>query len=147
MNYEIVILEEKYVAGLTARTGNTDPNCPAIIGGLWQKFMADDIAANMKQILSPHPIGLYSDYDAETYDVTIGMVVAQNENPELSVKTIPAGKYAKFTIQGDVVTAVQDAWSEIWQMSLPRSYTADFEEYLTHNEDGTADINIYVALK
>lgn len=147
MNYEIVILEEKYVAGLTARTGNTDPNCPAIIGGLWQKFMEDDIAANMKQILSPHPIGLYSDYDAETYDVTIGMVVAQNENPELSVKTIPAGKYAKFTIKGDVVTAVQDAWSEIWQMPLPRSYTADFEEYLTHNEDGTADINIYVALK
>ena len=152
MNYEIVTLEEKIIAGLTARTGNSDPNCPAIIGGLWQKFMEENIVSNIKKISSPYTIGLYSDYDSQTYDVTVGMTISLDGTSDaktagLSVKTIPAGKYAKFAINGNVVTAVQDAWNKIWQMPLERSYTADFEEYLNHKEDNTADINIYVALK
>lgn len=36
MNYEIVNLEEKIVVGITARTGNNDPECQKVIGGLWQ---------------------------------------------------------------------------------------------------------------
>lgn len=146
MNYEVVNLEEKIIVGLTGRTGNNDPKCTEIIGGLWQKFMAESTAENVKNVVSPYPIGLYSDYDATSYDVTIGMTVSKNENTELSVKIIPAGKYAKFSIKGDVVKDVSNAWNEIWTMSLDRSYTADFEEYLS-NVDGVAEINIYVALK
>ena len=108
--------------------------------------MAESTAENVKNVVSPYPIGLYSDYDATSYDVTIGMTVSKNENTELSVKIIPAGKYAKFSIKGDVVKDVSNAWNEIWTMSLDRSYTADFEEYLS-NVDGVAEINIYVALK
>lgn len=32
MNYEIVNLNEKIIAGITARTGNSDPECQKIIG-------------------------------------------------------------------------------------------------------------------
>lgn len=48
MNYEIVNLNEKIIAGITARTGNSDPECQKIIGGLWQDFMGKGIWDSMK---------------------------------------------------------------------------------------------------
>ena len=146
MDYEVVSLEEKIIVGLKGRTGNNDSKCTQIIGGLWQKFMAEGTAQSIKNVISPYPVCLYSDYDETSYDVTVAMAVSNNENPELEVKTIPAGKYAKFSIKGDVVKDVANAWSEIWTMPLERSYKADFEEYLS-NVDGVAEVNIYVALK
>ncbi len=148
MNYEIVNLEEKIVVGLTARTGNNDPDCPKIVGGLWQDFMGRGVYEALKNKTNMYCVGLYTDYNFEeiTYDVTVGAEVSENGNPELSVKTIPAGKYAVFNVKGDVVTDVTNAWNEIWAMPLERTYTADFEEYLS-NENGVADINIYVGLK
>ncbi len=146
MNYEIVNLKEKTVVGVTARTANDAPDCAAVIGGLWKSYFGDGILASIKNKATPYCIGLYSDYDATSYDVTVGSEVSTNANPELSVKTIPAGKYAVFNIKGNVVTDVANAWNEIWQMPLDRSFAADFEEYLTNDEDN-AEINIYIALK
>ena len=148
MNYEIVNLEEKTIVGLTSDTGNNDPNCQKIIGGLWNDFMGKGISNSLKNKANEYCVGLYTNYDFEnvTYDVTVGVEVSKNDNPELTVKTIPAGKYAKFNIKGDVVKDVSNAWTEIWAMPLERTYTADFEEYLS-NENGVADVNIYIALK
>lgn len=145
MNYEIVTLEEKIVTGVTARTSNDAPDMAQVIGGLWERFIGKHWSS-VKNKANAYSIGLYSDYDETSYDVTIGCEVAKMDNPKLLSKIIPAGKYAKFTIHGDVVTAVQKAWDEIWQMPLERSFAADFEEYL-NNENGIADINIYIALK
>ena len=144
MKYEIVTLEEKIVAGVMARTSNDAPDAMQVIGGLWENFMGKHWM-NMENKANAHSIGLYSDYDETSYDVTIGCEVTKND-PNLTNKIIPAGKYAKFSFRGDVVKAVQDAWNEIWEMPLDRSFAADFEEYLSH-EDGIADINIYIALK
>ena len=148
MNYEIVTLEKKIIAGLTNRTGNNDPLCGKIIGGLWQKFMGEGIYNNLKNKVNEYSIGLYSDYDFSnnTYDVTVGAEVSECENAELSLKTIPGGKYALFSITGDVVEDVSKAWEEIWTMPLERTFSGDFEEYLS-NDNGNAKINIYVALK
>ena len=41
MNYEIVHLDEKTVAGLRIRTSNSDPNMTRVIGELWQGFFAN----------------------------------------------------------------------------------------------------------
>jgi predicted transcriptional regulator YdeE len=38
------------------------------------------------------------------------------------------------------------AWGEIWKMDLDRSFTGDFEEYLTGDVEN-CDIDIYIALK
>lgn len=147
MNYEVVTLKEKMVVGLTAKTGNTDPDCQKIISGLWGSFMGGTEAA-IKNRSNPYSVGLYSDYDFVnmTYDVTVGAEVSENSNPELSVKIIPAGQYACFSVRGDVVTDVGNAWNEIWDMPLERSFSADFEEYIS-NENGVADVKIYLALK
>lgn len=147
MNYEIVNLEEKIVVGITARTGNNDPECQKVIGGLWQDFMSKGIWESMKNKANEYCIGLYSNYDFAdmTYDVTIGAEVTQADT-ELNVKKIPGGKFALFRVKGDVVKAVSEAWEKIWAIPLERSFAGDFEEYVS-NENGIAEINIYIALK
>ena len=147
MNYEIVNLEEKIVVGITARTGNNDPECQKVIGGLWQDFMSKGIWESMKNKANEYCIGLYSNYDFTdiTYDVTIGAEVTQADT-KINVKKIPGGKFALFRVKGDVVKAVSEAWEKIWAIPLERSFAGDFEEYVS-NENGIAEINIYVALK
>ncbi len=148
MHYEIVHLDAKTIVGITARTGNADPDCQKIIGGLWQRFMAEGIWTSLQNKANAYCVGLYSDYDfaAMRYDVTIGAEVVENGDSHLAAKQIPAGSYAKFHIHGDVVKDVAHAWEEIWKMPLDRSFAADFEEYIS-NENGVADIDIYIALK
>lgn len=146
MNYEIVNLEQKTVVGLSAVTGNADPKMGEVISGLWEKLYQGGVNAAIKNKVNEYAIGLYSDYANGQYCVTVGNEVSKPENEELTVKVIPAGKYAKFSVHGDMVKAVAEAWGEIWQMDLDRSFTGDFEEYLNSDWE-SADINIYVALK
>lgn len=146
MKYEVVNLEEKIVVGVSAVTSNDSPDMGAVIGGLWEKLYQGGINDKIKNKVNQYAIGLYSDYSGEKYTVTAGNEVSANENEDLSVKIIPAGKYAKFQIHGNMVTAVADAWNEIWNMNLERSFTGDFEEYLNSDWEN-ADINIYIALR
>jgi predicted transcriptional regulator YdeE len=146
MNYENVHLEEKTIVGLSAITGNSDPKMGEIIGGLWTDFYQNGIYSSVKNKVTDYAIGLYSDYSEGSYSVTVGNEVSAAENPELVKKIIPAGNYAKFSLQGNAVTAVAAAWNEIWQMNLNRSYAADFEEYLNSDMENSI-INIYIALQ
>ncbi|WMJ75937.1 MULTISPECIES: GyrI-like domain-containing protein [unclassified Sedimentibacter] len=146
MKYEIVNLEEKILVGIGASTSNNSPKMGEVIGGLWEKFYQGGIAQTIKNKVNSYAIGLYSDYSGDDYTVTVGNEVSGAENEGLSVKVIPAGKYAKFSAHGNMVTAVAQAWSEIWSMNLNRSYTGDFEEYLNCDMNN-ADVDIYIALK
>ncbi|MEN1760254.1 GyrI-like domain-containing protein [Anoxynatronum sibiricum] len=146
MNYEIVTLAEKTVVGVSGVAGNNDPQMAEMIGGLWEKLYQGGVNATIKNKVNDYAIGLYSDYTEDQYCVTAGNEVSKAENDELTVKTIPAGKYAKFSVHGHMVTAVAEAWGEIWKMDLDRSFTGDFEEYLNSDWE-EADIDIYIALK
>lgn len=148
MHYEIVEQKEKQFVGLTARTRNTDPDCQKIIGGLWQDFMGKHIADTLQNKANSYCVGLYTHYDFKemTYDVTVGCEVTANGNPDLTSRTLPAGRYAMFRVHGDVVKDVAEAWNTIWALPLERTFTGDYEEYIS-NENGTADVNIYIALK
>lgn len=146
MNYEIVNLEQKTVIGVSAITGNADPKMGKVIQGLWEKLYQGGVNATIKNKINEYAIGLYSDYSNDQYCVTAGNEVSKPENDELTVKTIPAGKYAKFSIHGHMEKAVAEAWGEIWKMDLNRSFTGDFEEYLNSDWEN-ADIDIYIALK
>lgn len=69
----------KRVVGLTARTGNLDPDCQKIIGGLWQDIMDKQIAESIRNKANGYFVGLYSNYDFKemTYDVTVGCEVTR----------------------------------------------------------------------
>ncbi|WP_194191570.1 GyrI-like domain-containing protein [Clostridium chrysemydis] len=146
MKYEIVNLKGKTLVGVSAVTSNDDPNMGKIIGGLWEKLYQGGINETIKNKANEYAIGLYSDYEDNKYLVTAGNEVCKAENEGLTIKKIPAGKYAKFSIEGHMEKVVAEAWNEIWQMDLDRSYEADFEEYL-NSDFNNAKIDIYISLK
>lgn len=146
MNYEIVNLKEKTIVGVSTETSNDDPKMGEKIGNLWVQLYQGGVNQNIKNKVNEYAIGLYSDYTDTGYAVTAGNEVSKAENDEYVTKVIPAGKYAKFSVHGHMETAVAEAWGEIWEMDLDRSYTGDFEEYLNSDFDN-ADIDIYIALK
>ena len=63
-----------------------------------------------------------------------------------SVCRIPAGRYAWFTVKGEVHQAVALGWEEIGRTDLPRAFLCDFEEYMDSQTDH-AEINIYIGLR
>ena len=143
MNYEIVELKEKTIVGFAARTSNEDPQMGAIIGDLWKQLYTPENTEKIQNRVNSYAIGLYSNYDKEGYQVTAGFEVSDAENGNgFAVKTIPAGRYAKFSVHGDMIEAVANSWKEIWETSLDRTFTGDFEEYLSQE-----DIDIYIAIK
>ncbi len=146
MDYKVVQLEEKIIVGVSALTGNSDPDMREIIRGLWKELYQGGVSAIIKKKSNQYAIGLYSDYTSNQYCVTVGNEVSNAENPDLNVKIILAGKYAKFSVHGHMEKAVAKAWGEIWQMNLDRSFTGDFEEYLSDDRND-CDIDIYIAIK
>lgn len=150
MDYEIVTLEEKIAAGVSARTNNADPNMGAVIGGLWDRFYQGGVHASIPGKVNEKALGIYTDYAGdEKADYTAMAACEVAEEPKegiCDVIRIPAGRYAKFIVHGDMVQAVAAAWQEIWEMDLPRSFLCDFEEYQDDRMDD-AEIHIYVGLK
>lgn len=151
MDYEMVTLKEKKVMGLNARTSNIDPAMGETIGRLWGRLFGEGLFEAIPDKSGESSIGLYSDYEegaAGMYDITVGCEVNGTDSvpKDMVVKVIPEGSYAKFIIIGDM-SAVQKAWGEIWAMDLQRTFTGDFEEYVSAQENGEYEIHIYIAVK
>lgn len=151
MEYEIVTLEEKIVKGISARTNNTSPDMGKVIGGLWERFYQGGVCASIANKKNEKALGIYTDYASDALGDYTAMVACEvtdekAEQEGIEVRRIPAGKYAKFVIHGDMVKAVQNAWQEIWQMDLKRSFCYDFEEYQNSDMEN-AEIHIYVGLQ
>ncbi len=150
MKYEIVTLEEKIAVGVSARTSNLSPDMGTVIGGLWNRFYSEGIYASIPCKTDGKALGIYTDYAADEkaeYTVVVACETAKEpQGKNYTVRRIPAGRYAKFIIHGDMVQAVAAAWQEIWQMDLPRAFQCDFEEYQDDSMEN-AEIHIYVGLK
>ena len=146
MKYEIEMLKEKRVAGFCQRTGNQNEDMPAVIGGLWKKW---ETVSELQGRKNKKWIGMYTDYEGMEYDVTVGYEMKKDAivPSNMTEKVIPAGKYAKFVLHGDVVKTVQQAWADIWKMNLERTFVCDFEEYQEGKDMENMEIYIYVAIK
>lgn len=151
MEYEIVTLQEKKAVGVAARTNNKDPEAGAVIGGLWEKLFYGGVYPAIGHKANAKALGIYTDYEGDdkgSYTAIAGCEVESAERLEegLTVCTIPAGRYAKFIVRGDMVKAVAAFWTELWSMDLPRSFVCDFEEYQDERMED-AEIHIYIGLK
>lgn len=148
MQYETVELKETKAAGFTVRTNNSAPDMGAVIGGLWQRFFSEGYAALPNKITGK-TMGIYTDYESNEHgDYTFMTACAvDGEVPEgYEVRTLPAGKYAKFVVKGNMMTAVAQFWQELWQTELERTYLFDFEEYQNADPDN-CEIHIYIGIK
>lgn len=151
MNYEVVYLEEKIVAGVLARTSNNAPDMGKVIGEAWQKFFQGGVYPVILNKKNNNTIGLYTNYEEKingAYDVMVCCEISNAENlsNEIQIKKIVEGKYAKFVIRGKVEEVVGRSWAEIWLMNLDRKYTFDFEEYIGGCETDGQEIHIYIAI-
>ena len=151
MNYDIVELEEKTVAAISARTNNTSPDMGAVIGGLWERFFSPDLYPAIEHKSNEKALGIYTDYAGDEKDDYTAAVACEKERegnmPEgTEVRKIPAGKYARFIVRGHMENAAGDFWSRLWAMELPRAFTCDFEEY-QNNDMENAEIHMYIALR
>ncbi|MDE7332222.1 MAG: GyrI-like domain-containing protein [Lachnospiraceae bacterium] len=150
MDYEIVTLGEKIVAGVSARTNNGASDMGAVIGGLWNRFYNEGVYASVPNKVNEKALGIYTDYAGdEKADYTAMAACEVSQEPgegAYALCRIPSGRYAKFVVHGDMVQAVAGAWQEIWQMNLPRAFQCDFEEYQDGSMDN-AEIHIYIGLK
>lgn len=150
MTYEIVVLEEKIVAGLAARTNNSAPDMGMVIGGLWKSFYEDGVYAAIGDKINNKALGIYTDYAGDEHDDYTAMAACEALGGAVPdgavVRTIPAGKYARFIVKGDHQQAVAQFWMQLWQMELPRAYVCDFEEY-QNEEMEAAEIHVYIGLR
>ncbi|MFD2445070.1 GyrI-like domain-containing protein [Bacillus sp. CGMCC 1.16607] len=151
MNYIIVELEAKMAIGLTARTNNLDPNLGNVIGNLWGQFYRNGINTKIQNKKTDKVLGIYSDYagnEQDDYNVTVACEVefADTLPVETVIKELPAGKYAKFIVEGHVQKAVSEFWQSLWSMNLERTFVCDFEEYQNSDMEN-AIVHIYIGLK
>lgn len=152
MNYELVQLEEKKVAGLRIRTSNSDPGMSNNIGMAWQSFFAEGIYHSIPDKKNDKSIGLYTNYEngaSGAYDVMVCCEVEAGASLPANVQSeiISAGKYAKFIIHGHVQKAVGEFWLKLWSMDLDRKYCCDFEEYQGGGDMENSEIHMYISLK
>ena len=152
MNYDLVRIEEKTVVGIMVRTTNENGQAMSDIGKVWGEFMQGGAYTSITYKLNAKSIGLYTDYEGDfTKPYSFLACCEVNQIGEVSSKmvskTIPAGTYAKFIINGHVQRAVGEFWSNLWSMQLDRKYSSDFEEYQNNSGDmENQEIHIYIAV-
>jgi len=151
MNYEIVELEEKMVAGLKIRTSNSDPDMGKSINDLWQGFYVNGVYQSILNKQNDKSIGLYTNYESDVtgaYDAMVGCEIQNlSEFPkDVLIQTIPAGKYAKFIVIGDMHTAAGEFWAKLWAMNLDRKYSCDYEEYQSGCDTEHVEIHMYISV-
>ena len=149
MHYEIVELKEAQVAGFTARTNNASPYMGTVIGGLWQRFFSEGGYAAIPNKVTGKTMGIYTDYENDEhgdYTFMTACEVSGDVCEGFDVRTLPSGKYAKFVVIGNMMTAVGEFWQKLWQMPLERTYLFDFEEY-RNTDPENCEIHIYIGIK
>ena len=151
MNYEVVYLKEKIVAGFTIRTNNNNSNMKEDIGRTWKKFFVGNVYESILNKQNNNSIGLYTNYEDKVngdYDMMVCCEISKEENliNEIDVKKISEGKYAKFEVKGNVQKVVAEFWNKLWSMDMDRKYSFDFEEYKGDCEMDNAEINIYISI-
>lgn len=153
MEYEIVELKEKTVAGLAARTNNFSSDMSTVIGSLWTRFYMDGIYGSIENKVNDKALGIYTDYAGDEkgdYTILVAAETADEVQTKagdtgMTVRKIPGGIYAKFIVKGDLHKTVSEFWQELWRLDLPRSFVSDFEEY-QNNDTEHAEIHMYIGL-
>ncbi len=151
MKYEVVTLTNKVVVGKSIRTMNKNGQSMKDIGAMWEKFISECIYEDIKNKVDGKGIGLYTEYEGDVtkpYTFMCCCEVTEADNRDgLDTKIINKGKYAKFTVKGNMVKAVGEAWCKIWDMDLDRKYDSDFELYHNDSEDmNNQTIDIFISL-
>jgi predicted transcriptional regulator YdeE len=160
MNPRAVQQEEFTVMGISVRTSNAEQATPtAPIGKQRERLFKEGVLAAIPNKADANIVAVYSDYASDKdgeYDYLLGARVTKVENvPEgLTVKNVPAGRYAVFTSErGPVQKVVMAMWQRVWAtpksaLGGDRAYKADYEVY-DQRAQNPADsvVDLYVSVR
>jgi len=149
-----------YVVGITARTNNAhEMSGNGKIENIWQTLLQQNLAAKIPNKAGVDLIAVYTDYETDhtghyTYLLGLPICSAEALPANLTVKHIPAGRYAVFSSgRGPIKQIVPEVWQRIWSMSPEelggaRAFKTDYEIYDQRAADPeNAQIDVYVGLR
>ena len=147
---DVVYIDARPLLGLSTRTNNRAEMSAdsAKIGSLWQAFFE---SSQLTAMLNSPMYGVYYDYESDMngeFAVLVGKAIdAPVEANHLVSLELEAGKYLKFSGQGDMPQCVIDLWGQVWgyfsanDCPHQRRYQTDFEVYLSATE-----VEIYIGI-
>jgi predicted transcriptional regulator YdeE len=148
-----------YVAGWQVRTNNADEaSGKSKIGPLWQRFMQQNLAAQIPNRSDGAFIVVYSNYASDEkseYDYLLGARVSSVDNLPSGMiwKKVEPGAYAVIlTDKGQMPGVLQAAWARIWKMSPAelggkRAFVTDYEIYDERSANRqSAQVEIHIGL-
>jgi predicted transcriptional regulator YdeE len=136
---------------LPSKTSNENGQSGIDCGKLWQKFEKGNFRKRISARLTDQIFAVYYNYEGDhtkPFSYFIGCKVANDADiPEgFESVTIPAGKYQKIVAKGKMPGCVANAWKEIWNGDLPRSYRKDFEIYDEKSNDWeNTEVTIFIS--
>lgn len=141
--------------GISVRTTNKDNQAKEDLGKLWERFFTENTSEKIPNKISENILSIYTDYESdftEEYTTLIGFPVSTlTEIPDgLIGREFEADNFQLFLAKGEMPTAVQQKWLEIWQKDnvLNRAYSYDFEVYGPKSQNGeNSEVEIYIAIK
>ncbi|WP_290792814.1 GyrI-like domain-containing protein [Flavihumibacter sp. UBA7668] len=143
-----------YLIGITVRTSNEAGKSGTDIPELWNRFISQGLLKQIPGRINDTIYCVYTEYESDftkPYTTLLGCQVASLENIPEGMKgiEIPEGIYEQVTVKGNLLEGiVYDAWTEIWDRPLQRTYRADFEVYDEKAADmSNAEVNIFVGVQ
>lgn len=152
-NYTIVQKPALIVIGIECRTSNDPDAGTQDIPKLWGRFYNENIMSQIPNKVSNEVLALYCDYEGDytkPYSLVIGcQVTSLNEVPKgMVAKVLPASSYAIFNAKGEYPKSLIETWGKIWQTSLQRTYSGDFEFYGEKFTSGSPqEVDVYIAIE
>ncbi|GCC52268.1 AraC family transcriptional regulator [Chryseotalea sanaruensis] len=142
------------IVGLAVRTTNENGQAAQDIPALWNKFMSENILAQISDKADQQIYCMYTEYEDDfrkPYTTILGCKVANNPItvPEgLVAKFVPTNNYTKIVATANLQEgAVYKAWTDIWNSNLNRAYQADFEVYGSAAQDpNNASVDIFISV-
>jgi predicted transcriptional regulator YdeE len=148
------------VVGMAVRTSNAEQMTEARpIGKQWERLFKAGVLAAIPNKADGKIVAVYSEYASDKdgeYTYLLGARVTKVESVPagMTVKNVPAGRYAVFTSErGPVEKVVAEMWRRVWEtpknaMGGDRTYKADFEVYDQRAQNpADAVVDLYVAVR
>jgi predicted transcriptional regulator YdeE len=147
-------MERFTIVGIAVRTSNRNGQAAQDIPALWQRFLAEQVAARIPGKVDETVYSVYTEYEGDytqPYTTVLGCRVydAAQVPEDMKAITIDAGRYTRVQAKGSLDAGiVYQAWTGIWNSDMPRAYTADYEVYGPKAQDpANAEVDIFIALK
>jgi len=149
-----VQVEPFKMIGIAVRTTNENTQAAKDITELWGRFLSKNLIHSIPNKIDTTVYCMYTEYESDhtkPYTTLLGCKVTDLGTIPVGMKgiSVDGGEYVKLTAKGDLMKGlVANQWYSIWNMDLPRAFTADYEVYGANAQNPTdAEVDFLIALK